>query len=129
MIHNLCAILDLRLQRWLNVVEPLPLAFYTPTSLNCDAEGRLCAFCVTPGKQLNFLGERRDLRQYNLLLDNPSALVTWCGPIECVRFESNFINASRLVNANMRFIFNRLVPLEQLARHVALLHNLTLPKA
>ena len=104
MIHNLCAILDLRLQRWLNVVEPLLLAFCTLTRINCDAQRRLCAFYVTPGKQIEKLNERRELRQYSIeQAGGLFAFVTCRELIVCVRFESKFINASRLDYANMHF--------------------------
>ena len=54
-IHNVLTILDLRLQRWLDVVVPFPLAFLMRMSIDYDSEGRLCAFLVTPGAQTTTL--------------------------------------------------------------------------
>ena len=80
-IHNVLAILDLRLQRWLDVVVPLPLAFANRMSIDYDSEGRLCAFCVTPGAQTTTLDTWRNLNLYNEQIDGPITLVTWRGPI------------------------------------------------
>ena len=128
-IHNLLAILDLRLQRWLNVAVPLPPAFLTLMTINYNAEGRLCAFCVTPGKQTTTLGQWRDIEDNNEQIDGPIALVTWRGPIGCVSFQSSFTNAIRSEHKNFRVVFSCVVPPEQLARRVTLLHNLPLPKS
>ena len=80
-MQNVLTILDLRLQRWLDVVVPFPLAFLMRMSIDYDSEGRLCAFLVTPGAQATTLNRWREIDNYNEQIDGPIALVTWRGPI------------------------------------------------
>ena len=46
--YNVLAILDLRLQRLLDVVVPMPSASNKNMHIGFDADDRLCAFCLTP---------------------------------------------------------------------------------
>ena len=85
-IHNVLAILDLRLQRWLDVVVALPLAFANRMSIDYDSEGRLCAFCVTPGAQTSTLDEWRCIENYNEQINGSVTVVTWRGSIGWVKF-------------------------------------------
>ena len=51
MAKNVLAILNLRLQRWLDIVVPIPSAFSSLSSVDFNAEGRLRGVCVTSENQ------------------------------------------------------------------------------
>ena len=83
--QNALAILDLRLERWLDVVVPMPAAFEDMTQIGFDAEGRLCSFCIAtreptamkivPSWHRSFIDSKR------------SSIVTWRGPIGYVKMK------------------------------------------
>ena len=77
--QNTLAILDSRLQRWLDVAIPLPAAFRFKTHIDFDVEGRLCAFCVAPREQT--AATRFQSARYATRHTERIALVTWRGPI------------------------------------------------
>ena len=82
---NALVILDLRLERWLDVVVPMPAAFEDMTRIGYDAEGRLCSFCIAtcepsamkivPSWHRSFMNSKR------------SSFVTWRGPIGYVKMK------------------------------------------
>ena len=79
------AILDLRLERWLDVVVPMPCAFKKAMRIGYDAEGRLYAFCIAPRKQTatTLFPPWRYLSMDEASKD--ISVVTWRGPIGYVK--------------------------------------------
>ena len=80
-IQNALAVLDLRLERWLDVVVPMPAAFRKMTYIDFDAEGRLCSFCIATREPTAMKMFRLGLLISINKASKGISVVTWRGPI------------------------------------------------
>ena len=75
---------DLRLQRWLDVIMPIPWAFENQIHLGYNSVGRLCGASVSSCKQAAERSARRHLSCFDNRELGTLELVTWRGLIGCV---------------------------------------------